>query len=143
MCSHRMLIGSLAIEGGYGKSQNPPKSRYVMNFHVFHGFDRAKPLQTFQTWAAVRVRRSVRVLRHYWCWDMPKTKKIKQKTNEKRIQKQAKSYLITAATGASSPVLPLPGVLTVPPPTSCLPSQKRRQTAILIREQEFPYVGLR
>ena len=58
---------------------------------VFRCFERDKPLQTFPTWTAVRVRRSVRVLRHYSRCGIRKTKKITQNSVEQRIQNQAKS----------------------------------------------------
>ena len=75
-----------------GNRRSRPKPIKILIFskiNVFLRFERAKPLQTFPTWPAVRVRRSGRVLRHYYRSDMRKTSKIKQKSVQKRIQNQA------------------------------------------------------
>ena len=63
--------------------QNPDTSWI---FHDFPCFERYKPLQTFSTSTALRMRRSVRFLGHYSVHNIRKTTKIKQKSDRKTIQ---------------------------------------------------------
>ena len=74
------------------KSPMSPKTvqnlDFEQNLHFFR-FESAKPLQTFLTPTALRVRRSVRFLSHYSRHNTRKTIKIEQNAAEKRIQNQA------------------------------------------------------
>ena len=92
MCSHLMPIRWLAVVCDIARiteSAISAKNDTSWISMDFLRFETAKPLQTFSTSTALRVRRSVHFLGHHSPRNIRKTTKIKQNTIEKRIQNQA------------------------------------------------------
>ena len=95
MCSHRMVIGWLDINGVHSEmtditdiGQNPDTSWI---FHDFPCFERYKPLQTFSTSTTLRVRRSVRCLDLHSRRNIRKTSEIKQISCRIQLKKDTRA----------------------------------------------------
>ena len=90
MCPHQIVIRWLDENVGYSEitditdiGQKPDTSWIFM---VFHGFERAKPLQTFSASTTLHARRSVRCLGLHSQRNSRKTTKIKQNPRKNQLE---------------------------------------------------------